>query len=172
MNFASEAASWGAEPKRPMPVSIFSCTGTTSSPSPRARAKSRLDTPMQKPLAAAAGAWSGTRPPMTRIRSPSRPPSAAFQAARGRGCGLHWPARRAGRCPPSEGLWCSEPALAERVHDQRELRQQVAREQTRIAEALRDAAAGGGVDVNAADGGGIRIRALRDEGGDHTRQDV
>src|SRR6266851_7589662 len=66
----------------------------------------------------------------------------------------------------------AEAALAERVHHGGELREQVAGEQPGIAEALRDATPGGGVEINAADGGGIRIRALRDERRDHTGQDV
>src|SRR2546427_800084 len=98
---ASAGASSGALPKRPMPVSIFRCTGTGRSDAPSASASSRLDTVMLQPV--------------------------------------------------------SEAALAEHVHDDRDLHQQVAREKARVAESLRDVATGGGVDVDAGHGGGIRL---------------
>src|SRR3989454_12457483 len=66
----------------------------------------------------------------------------------------------------------SKAALAKDVHDERDLHQQVAREQARVAQALRDATASGGVDVDTGYRGGIRLRTLRDEPPDDPRQHV
>src|SRR5260370_22660405 len=211
MSFASAGASSGAEPNRPIPVSILRWTGTTSSPSPSARAKAALETPMLNPLSAAAAAWSGSSPPMTRIRSAcARPVSSRassnvatasqvappLSAARATGTAPcpypfalttainrvplgRWARTRAALARTARRSISAQrrtvvlkPALAKHVHDQRELGQQVARQQSRIADAVRDPAAGRGVDVHAGHRGGERIPTLGDDGAHHAPQDV
>ena len=56
IRLASLGASSGWQPKRPMPVSIFRCTGTTSSARDSASTISSLQTPIEQPLVAAAEA--------------------------------------------------------------------------------------------------------------------
>src|SRR6266851_3502074 len=211
MSFARAGASSGAEPNRPIPVSILRWTGTTSSPSPNGRAKAALEMPMLKPLSAAAAAWSRTSPPITRMRSAcARPVSSRasssvatashvappLSAARATGTAPcpyplalttaikrvplgRWArmraalARTARRSISAQRRWAVlEAALAQHVHDERQLRQQVARQQPGVAHAVRDPPAGRGMDVHAAHSGGVRIRTLSDEGADHARKDV
>src|SRR5713226_8176904 len=211
MSFASAGASSGAAPNRPIPVSILRWTGTTSSPSPSARAKAALETPMLKPLSAAAGAWLGSKPPMTRMRSAcTRPVSSRasssvatasqvappLSAARATGTAPcpyplalttaikrvplgRWAriraalARTARRSISAQRRWVVlQTTLSEHVHDQRQLWQQVARQQPRVADAVRDSATGRSVDIDAVHSSGVRIRTLSDEGADHARQYV
>src|SRR5712692_8331859 len=63
----------------------------------------------------------------------------------------------------AERVWCwtLQAALAEDVHDERDLGQEVAGQQARIAKALRDPPAGCSVYVDAGDRGRVGIGALR-----------
>src|SRR5207302_5060109 len=82
-------------------------------------------------------------------------------------------ARTARRSTSAQRRWVVlEPTLTKHVHYERDLRQQVAGEQPGVAEALRDAAPGRGMDVDAGHGGRVRIGPLGHQRADHAREHV